>query len=341
MPRILKKLTVILLVLVLTGLARLPFEQKLAEELRGRGLIQAPIDLDTRDKLGQTTYAVALGGLRSLVAAIRNLAAHTHFGNQEWFELEEEYQTITTLQPAVRYYWETGSWHLAYNAYADYSDKPGIPEAKRRLAQKDFLARGRRMLEEGIRNNPRNWRLYQALARLLTDPFKPKDYEGAAATYEAALALDNVPQQLRREYLYTLCRIPGREEDAWEHARKVFSVPGNRRYPTTQSIFFSLQSRFADPAEHLSLEEIFGTRRMALRNLCNYSRRKREGFPMDGVREAIEMLIREFQVPDKFNPLINPDWQSLPPSFYAPPATDPDPGTNSPDPSETPGNPAP
>lgn len=320
MPRILKKLAVILLVLFLTGLARLPFEQDLADELRERGLIQAPIDLDTRDKLGQTTYAVALGGLRSLVAAMKNIAAHAHFSNQEWFELEEEFKTITTLQPTVRYYWETGSWHLAYNAYADYSDKPGIPEARRRLAQKDFLARGRRMLEEGVENNPGNWRLYQALGRLLTDPFKPKDYEAAASIYRAALALEDVPQQLHREYLYTLCRIPGREQEAWEQAQKVFSVPGNRKYPTTQSIFFTLQEKFAGPADRLPLEDIFGTRRMALRNLCNYSRRKREGFPMFGVRKTIGILIEEFRIPDEFNPLTNPDWRSLPPSFYAPPA---------------------
>ncbi len=220
MHRNVKKLTVILLVLFLTGLARLPFEQKLAVELRERGLIQAPIDLDTRDKLGQTTYAVALGGLRSLVAAIKNLSAHTHFGNQEWFKLEEEYQTITTLQPRVRYYWETGAWHLAYNAYADYADKPGVPEARRRLAQKDFLARGRRMLEEGVENNPRDWRLHQALARLLNDPFKPQDLPAAAAVFEKALQIEGVPQQLQREYLYTLSRIPERNEDAWALNRR-------------------------------------------------------------------------------------------------------------------------
>ncbi len=58
----------------------------------------------------------------------------TMFGlkNECSLKLEEEYKTITTLQPKVRYYWETGSWHLAYNAYADYADKPGIPEARRR-----------------------------------------------------------------------------------------------------------------------------------------------------------------------------------------------------------------
>jgi len=310
-----KKLVVILLVLFLTGLAKLPFEQNLAAALRERGLIQAPLDLDTRDKLGQTTYAVALGGLRSLVAAMRNLTAHTHFSNQEWFKLEEEYETITTLQPRVRYYWDAGSWHLAYNAYADYADKPGVPEARRRLAQKDFLARGRRMLEKGVENNPRDWRIHQALARLLTDPFKPNDLPAAASTFEAALALEDVPQQLRREYLYTLCRIPGREQDAWNHARQVFAVPGNRRYPTTQSIFFALQSKFADPADHLPIEEIFGSRRKALRNLINYSRRKREGFPMDGVRETLSTLAEEFNLPDEHNPLTNPDWRGLPRSF--------------------------
>lgn len=324
MKRNAKKLFVIFLVLILTGMAKLPFEQKLATELRTRRLIEKPIDLDTSIKLGQTTYAVVLGGLRSLVAAMKNLSAHTHFENQDWFELKEEYGTITTLQPRVRYYWESGSWHLAYNAYSDYADKPGIEDARRRLARKRFLADGRAMLEEGIENNPGDWRMHRALAHLLRDPFKPKDFPGAAAAYEAAIRIGNVPQQLYREYLYTLCRTPGREEDAWALARKIYENPENRGYPSIQSIYFALQNRYADPADHLTLEELFDSHKMALRNLNNYSRRAKEGFPMDGVQETLRKLVREFQLEDKYNPLVNKKWTSFPPGFYGEPVPPPE-----------------
>jgi hypothetical protein len=314
-----KNLFVILLVLLLTGLAKLPFEQKLAGELRARGLIQEPIDLDTRDKLGQTTYAVALGGLRSLVAALLNLRAHVHFEHQEWFELEESYRTITSLQPRTRYYWEVGSWHLAYNAYADYGDKPGIPEARRRLLQKEFLAKGRAMLEEGIEKNPNDWRLMEVYARLLSDPFKPQDLPAAAAAYAMARECPGAPaNMIGRKYLYIVCRIPDRREAAWQAAQDVWAVPSNRRYPSTQSIIFALQFGKLPAAEHLSLEEIYESRAKAVRNLSWYWKRRREGFPMEGVRESLEMLIKEFKIPDEFNPLTNPDWRGFPPELLKP-----------------------
>ena len=54
---------------------------------------------------------------------------------------------------------------------------------------------------------------------------------------------------------------PGREADAWEQAQKVWAIPTNRRYPTTQSVYFALQNKFADPADSQTLEAIFDTRR--------------------------------------------------------------------------------
>ena len=49
-----------------------------------------------------------------------------------WFRLEETYETIVTLAPQTRYYWDTGSWHLAYNASADYDENAGPPALRRR-----------------------------------------------------------------------------------------------------------------------------------------------------------------------------------------------------------------
>lgn len=311
-----RKLIVVLLALVAVGFAKLPLEQQFAADLRARHLIQKPIDLGTRQSLGQTSYAIALGGLRSLVAAMLNLKAHIDFEHQEWGKLEDRYRTITTLQPHTRYYWDVASWHLAYNAYADYGDRPDIPDARRRFLQKEFLAHGRWFLEEGIRSNPDDWRLRQAYVRLLTDPFKPNDFPTAVHAIDEAIAQGPVPEMLRRERLYSLARIPERSEDSWEAIQELWKWDVNRGIPTVRLLYVVLQGKHAPPDQQLKLEEIFDNRQQALKYLSFYWLRQREGFPMDGVETAIRLLLKEFQIPDKYSPFNPEGWSGYPPELF-------------------------
>ena len=137
--KFLRNLFFVLLAIVVTGFARRPLDDRLVKSMQERNLLPPPISLDTREELGQTSLAIALGGLRPLVAAMLNIKAHTYWEEQDWYELEQSYKTIVALQPRVRYYWEIGSWHLYSNAYADYADKPGLSEGLRRLRQKEFF----------------------------------------------------------------------------------------------------------------------------------------------------------------------------------------------------------
>ena len=89
-----RKILVVLLALFLVGFAKRPLEDSLAQDLRERRLLPKPLDFETRQALGQTSYAIALGGMRSLIASTKNLKAHTHFEHQEWAKLENEFQTI-------------------------------------------------------------------------------------------------------------------------------------------------------------------------------------------------------------------------------------------------------
>lgn len=323
-----RKLLVVLLALAGFGFAVRPFQTGFVGDLRERRLMPPPIDLETREALGQTTYAIALGGLRPLIATMRNIKAHTYFEYQEWAKLEQSYQTITTLQPHTRYYWDVASWHLAYNAYADYADKPNIPDARRRHLQQEYLKRGIRFLEDGIDNNPDDWRLRQSLVRVLTDPFKPNDLPRAVEVMEEAIAQGDVPELFHREHLYALARIPGREEEAWALAQDVWSRPVNRDIPSVRLIYFALQHRFAEPSERRPLEELFGprggggtenpaaARQNALKYLSYYWMRKRENYPMDGVEETIEQLLREFRIPRRSSPLDGGPWSGYPPELF-------------------------
>ncbi len=296
-----RNLSVVLLAIVVVGFARRPLDDHFVESMQERNLLPPPISLDTREELGQTSLAIALGGLRPLVAAMLNIQAHTHWEQQDWYELEQAYRTIVALQPRVRYYWEIGSWHLYSNAYADYSDKPGVTEGRRRLRQKEFFEKGIAFLERGVEQNPRDWRLYHLLGSALSSSHRPQNLERAEECFARGYAESGVPR-LQRFHAYCLSRIPARKAEAWEAIHAVWTGGEQHRKPTTQTVFFALQS-WAGEAGY-GLEDIFGSRVRAAAHLPDYWFRQVEGFPMDGVSETLTQLCEEFEVPRHLNPLL-------------------------------------
>ncbi len=304
-----RNLAVVFAVLAASGLARLPLDERLTGGLRRRGLLQEPLSIETREDLGQTGLAIALGGLRSLIASLLNLRAHVHWENQEWFELEQTYRTIHALQPRTRYYWEVAAWHLISNAYRDYHDKPGVPPGRRRELQKRFFEKGIGFLEEGVRKNPDDWRLWATLGFSHSQPWRPRNDAAAAEAYRRAYQLSG-NLQTQRHYLYALSRIPDNRAAAWETAQAVWAAPHNRKFPTVRSTYYALQ-QWADPppSRTLGIEEIFGSRRNALLNLADSWHLKEQGFPVYGFRETIEELCREFDVPEEIHPLRHPPRQ--------------------------------
>jgi hypothetical protein len=118
--KIWRKTGIVAIALLVFGGLRLPFEARLSGELRAAGLFPPPLEIGTRDKIGQTSSAVALGGLRTLVATFFNLRAFTFFTEQRWADVGDTFETIVDLAPRTRYYWETGSWHQSYNAASYY-----------------------------------------------------------------------------------------------------------------------------------------------------------------------------------------------------------------------------
>ncbi len=296
-------LSVVLAAVILTGFLRRPFDDRLAEDMQERNLLPPPIALDTREELGQTALAIALGGLRPLVAAMTNIQAHGHWEEQDWHELEQSYKTIVALQPRIRYYWDAGSWHLYSNAYADYADRPGLSEGRRKRKQQEFFEKGIAFLERGVEQNPRDWRLCHLLGNALSANWRPQNLERAVECFERGHA-ESGAAQLQRNHVYCLSRIPERKTEAWEACRRMWDKEGNRRYNTPQTIFFALQSWAGETT--YSMEEILGSRMAAAQKLPDYWFRQVEGFPMDGVAETINQLCEEFEVPSHLDPLTFP-----------------------------------
>lgn len=300
----LKKAIVIILVLLVSGFALRPFDNSLRRDMEEHGLLYEPLDLDTREAIGQTSLAIALGGLRSLVASMTNLSASASWEVQDWFALEDKYNTIVALQPKTRYYWQSAAWHLGSNAWADYQDKPGLSPAQRRLRQNEVFVKAADFLQRGIANNPQDAKLRFDLAYLYENPHrKPNDLEASAEAYKSAIACENSHSLFERRLFYVLVRIPAQQQEAYTMSRKLLAHPKHSSIPSVRTQSWALQHRFAPEEERKSLEEVFDSRFSALENLSYYLKREKEGFPMYGVRETLRQLIEEFDIPEEHSPL--------------------------------------
>ncbi len=288
------KLAVTAAAVAALGAVRAPLERDLTAELRAARLLSPPLDLATNEKLGQTTAAVALGGMRTLVAALWHLRAYGFFENQEWARLEDTFHTIVTLAPHTRFYWDTASWHLAYNAAANYLEDPQLPPVRRRQLWRDAIRRGQGFLERGIRNNPDDWLLAHRLGRLLDDKNKLPD-PAQAAHWFAYSAARGAPAYVARNQLYALARVPGKEADALALARRLFADPRNR-LPSLNCLCFALEAQAgANPATLVG--QVFENPRQAWDQLATYHGRADEGYPQAGVEAALRTLEHQLQIP--------------------------------------------
>lgn len=282
----------------------MPYEAKLAKELRAAGLTPMPMEIGTRDKIGQTSTAVALGGLRTLVATFMNLRAFSYFQEQRWDDVAETFDTIVDLAPRTRYYWETGAWHSAYNAASYYMNDSKLPSLRRREAWRASILRGRAFLERGIKNNPDDWSLSANLGFLLSDTNKfsafrdPNEaFASAAAAYRHAADTGTALPYVRRAELYSLARVTGKEKEALALARSLYSKEQNRT-PTLLILLFVLEA-YENPDMDTTARaiELFGTPEKAYEALTGHWQRVRERLPVYGVAATLEALEKSLNIP--------------------------------------------
>jgi hypothetical protein len=293
------------LALLAFGAARLPYEDRLSREFRATGLFPARLEIGRGERIGQTSSAVALGGLRTLVATFLNLRAFTAFTEQRWEDVAKTYNTIVDLAPRTRYYWETGSWQLAYNAASYYLNDSKLPPLRRREAWRSYILRGRALLERGIRNNPDDWSLLANLGFLLADPNKfpalrdhNASFTAAAEAYQKSAATGKAPAYVRRAWFYALARVEGREAEALALARSLYAAGPQNRTPTLLMLLLVLEAH-----ENPSLDvarravNLFGTPEKAYAALAGHWQRTRERFPVFGVSSALEALEKSLAIP--------------------------------------------
>ncbi len=295
------------------GAARLPFEAGLAKELRKAGLTPPPIEIGTRDKIGQTSSAVVLGGLRTLVATFMNLRAFGFFEEQKWDKVAETYDTIVDLAPHSSYYWDNGSWHLATKAASYYRNDSTLPALRRREAWRASIYRGRAFLERGIRNNPDDPILLSSMGALLSSEYKfpafrdfNKTFAEAADYYRRAANTGKALGFVRRSELYALARVPGKEKESLALARSLYAGQRNR-VPTLMMLLLVLEAH-----ENPSLDvakraiEIFGTPDKAYAALSGHWIRTHEYYPVYGVAAGLEACEKMLAIPAEKSVLNQP-----------------------------------
>lgn len=301
-----KKLVVVGFAVLAMGGLRMPFERALSRELDESGLAPKKLEVGTGEKIGQTFFAVSLGGLRTLVATVLNLRAFTFFTEQKWARVGETFDLIVDMAPRTRYYWDTGSWHQAYNAASYYLYESSLPSLRRKVGWRDSILAGRDFLERGIRNNPDDTVLRERLGYLLADPNKIMAFGDTSVAYEEsyevfmeALEVGYARSYAKRAALYSLARVPGREKEALELALEI-KAEQELLPPTMLSVIYIL-SYHNDPEQSVMelVDSIFSSRKVAYENLGKHWLRTRDRFPLYGVAKALKLLEAELEVKDE------------------------------------------
>ena len=299
------------------GAARMPFEAGLSRELRQDKLIAPRLEIGTFEKIGQTSSAVALGGLRSLVATFLNLRAYTEFSERRWTDLGKTFNVIVDLAPHTRYYWETGEWHLAYNAAGYYCNDSELPPLRRRELWRSYIMQGRAFLERGIRNNPDDWSLLSSLGFLLSDSNKfiafrdpATCFATAAEAYRKSAATGMATGFVTRAWLYSLARVPGKEAAALALARSLYAASEKNRTPTLVMLLLVLEAH-ENPSLDVAARaiQLFGTPEKAYAALSGHWQRTRDRFPDFGVSAGLVALENRLGI-SKENSIFN---KPLPP----------------------------
>ncbi|MDO4410703.1 MAG: hypothetical protein Q4C05_05415 [Akkermansia sp.] len=286
----LKNLLITITAILIFGIIRLPLQQHLIEEETKAQLLTEQMNLNADEMLEQQLSVISLGGLRPLIAAILSMDAFDCFMRSDWHQLEKRYNQITALAPHSNFYWDNGSWHLAYNAASAMLDNTNLTPMERHEGFKKYIQTGRKFLIDGIRYNPTNWFLYNKLGDLYSDTYRLPDFQKAAQAYHQACKLGASYRVARKEF-YSLARVPSKAAEAYELGKKLYAVKAYRT-PSMINILFALENRLNLPeSQRIPFHELYPTAEEA-REMLSAHLQNTLHYPIDGVRKKLDSLPR-------------------------------------------------
>lgn len=279
-----------LALLATSGLLRQPFLHQLVLSFRQQQLLAQPLNISVTEQIGQTSSAIALGGLRSFVASFTNLRTYEYFTQTRWADIEKSANLTVQLAPHDRYYWDIGAWHLGVNASGYYASDSNLPPIRARAERNRWIRKGREFLENGTRYNPDNPLMFWSLGRLYGDPFRDPDDVKATQAYLRATQLGADLPHMRRTLVYSMARSKDHPQELRKRLKELLQSHENR-LPTILCIQFALLAQDQPNLSRYDLAiKIFGSEERALRLLSNYFVDIRERLPLDGVEVAIRLI---------------------------------------------------
>jgi hypothetical protein len=230
------------------GVLKLPAERSLAQEHRESQLADVDLNLNLREKIGQVGFIAALSGFRAMLADFLFIQAHAAWERTEWGRVLFLFRQVTALQPHVPFFWDMAAWHMAWNASAAaINDRSQPRQALRVKAQREYFAIGKDFLERGIKNNPRNPKLYETLAILYRDKYN--DHARASEFFRKAADCPGAPSYDKRFSAYELSYCEGWEPQAYIQLRRLYDEGEQERLPTLIKRLKYLEGKLNVPKE--------------------------------------------------------------------------------------------
>jgi tetratricopeptide (TPR) repeat protein len=179
---------------------------------------------------------------------------------------------------------------MAKNAVAWVQEQEEPGSSEQAVQSKYYLDSAEQFLLEGIANNPDSALLWLHLGAFDEDLSRRTNFTRAVEDYRRALELGASPMY-RRWVFYNLCRIRGREKEAWELGRVLYQEERHRS-PSLRCLLLVLQHRLDIPAEQqFTPEQLFGSSARAEKQLRAFLRNDLR-FPTAGIREMLNGLIQ-------------------------------------------------
>ena len=274
-----------LLLLALAGWALQPLRLHLQQQESAAQLRLPAPDYAQTDALSQQLALFALGGLRTFAAEMLCVDTTNAWLQQDWPRARQRWQQITTLCPRRTNYWARAARDMAKNAVAWVNSSEQYNEHERAVLSKDYLDAAEKFLLEGIANNLQSSMLCLQLGAFDEDLARRTNFTRAAQAYRRAVELGASPMYRRWEF-YNLCRIRGREQDAWTLGRRLFEEDRHRA-PSLRCLLFVLQHKLQVPAaQQLTPAQIFGSDERARKYLRTFLHNDLR-FPTTGIKEYL------------------------------------------------------
>jgi hypothetical protein len=234
-------------ILALIVVVFLPTKLKLESDLARQRLATGPLNIDIRERIGQTAFVAVLGGFRSVIADLLFIDAHAAWERTDWTHLLLRLRQSTALQPHAIMFWDIAGWHMAWNASIAAENDESQPPVARQRSSREYIELGRDFLNRGIANNPQKPQLYEALARLQRD--RLHDHAGAAENFYKASQLPGCAAYDERFSAYELSACTGREREAYERLRVLYLRGEKERLPALIARLKKLEQTLNIPPE--------------------------------------------------------------------------------------------